>query len=440
MSWRGKLTPQSVVFRAPLDASRGGVSVSNHSVSDPENGASEPPLDSTAKSTGHFSAGDPRKQGRSDRFRWQRHAASLLQGEGRVGLCRWSLVSRARGVDVVTSTYEEGGARHSHFEGLQTCGSVWSCPCCSARISETRRGELNKLLSWSRSQGYIVYMVTLTARHGAQDDLSELLRGMKAAKASWADHRTYRKLRKSMVGNVTATEVTGGGANGWHPHFHVLFVCKTPLDLDRLREPWFAALRAEGLEGSGAGWRVQDASAAGRYVSKWGAAEELSLSVRKKGRGGRTPAQLLADSSDEGDRRAGALWREFSDVFKGRRQLVWSRGLKDLAGVGEIEDQEAARDQAQEGQQEEERFNLTSDEWSPRNAPRSGARERRAAVLEAAEEGGEPKVRAILSDRVYPDPFEDLDQILEGVQHLQRPPPRPGGLVQRLVGLTRGKT
>lgn len=388
-----------------------------------EKGAFEPPLDTTAKSTGHFSGEDPRKKGRADRFRWQRHAAKLLQGEGRVGLCRWSLVSRSRGVDVVTSTYEEGGIRHAHYEGLQTCGSVWSCPCCAARISETRRGELNRLLGWARSKGYTVYMVTLTARHGAGDDLSELLRALKAAKSRWADHRTYRRLRKAMVGTVTATEVTGGGASGWHPHFHVLFICETPLELDQLREPWLAALRAEGLDGTGAGWRVQDASAAGRYVGKWGAAEELSLSSRKKGRGGRTPAQLLADSCDEGDRRAAELWKEFSAVFKGSRQLVWSRGLKALAGVDEVDDREAAQDEAQEGQQEEDRFNIPADRWAPRGAPKAGARRLRSQVLDAAEQGGEQDVERLLSGLPQPPPRESLDELLEQVSA-----PTPGGL------------
>ena len=60
------------------------------------------------------------------------------------------------------------------------------------------------------------------------------------------------------------------------------------LDLvEKLREPWLASLRAEGLDGSGAAFQVQGATAAGNYVGKWGAAEEeLALSGKKSGRAG----------------------------------------------------------------------------------------------------------------------------------------------------------
>ena len=89
----------------------------------------------------------------------------------------------------------------------------------------------------------------------------------------------------------------------------------------QLREPWLASLRAEGLDGSGAAFQVQGATAAGNYVGKWGAAEELALSGKKSGRAGRSPFQLLADYADQNDARAGALFAEFAGVFKGRRQL-----------------------------------------------------------------------------------------------------------------------
>ena len=83
--------------------------------------------------------------------------------------------------------------------GLQTCGSVWACPCCGARISETRRDEMNELLSWARAYGYKVMMLTLTARHGRDDDLSDLLDRMKDAKKRWARHRSYRRIKIRMI-------------------------------------------------------------------------------------------------------------------------------------------------------------------------------------------------------------------------------------------------
>lgn len=439
MLWRSRLTTQNLVLHAPFDTSSGGSSTPNRKSQEARQGRAggrgEAALDTTGKSVGRSEAENSRKQGRSDRFRWQRHAAGLLGGKASVGLCRWSVVSRSAGVDVVTSTYQGSDGRYAHYEGLQTCGSVWNCPCCSARISNTRRDELNQLLSWARMEGHTVQMITLTARHGRKDKLADLLEGMKLAKRRWAQHRAYKRLKKLIVGSVTATEVTAGGAHGWHPHFHIIVISSEPIDLDELQRPWAASLRAFGLEGTGAGWKVTDASETGEYIAKWGAAEEVALGARKKGRGGLTPMQLLAASCDDDDKRAGALWREYSAAFRGRRQLVWSRGLKALAGVGEVEDQEAAQDERQDGQQEEARVNLTADEWSPKDRGRRGAQHRRARVLDAAEAEGEVGVLRVVAE-TGTDEKPDRVELIEPAE-TERWRPRPGGLAAAALAAIR---
>lgn len=160
------------------------------------------------------------------------------------------------------------------------------------------------------------------------------------------------------------------------------------VDLTSLRDAWLASLRGAGLDGTGAGWDVRSGDEVGLYVAKWGAAEELTLSQHKKGRGrtGRTPAQLLAASCDEADRSAGRLWAEYATVFQGRRQLVWSRGLKERAGIDQVDDAEAAKDQGQEGQEEIARANIEHMLW--RNRVASKRSDLRAALLDHAEEVG----------------------------------------------------
>ncbi len=391
-------------------------------------------LGTTAKSVRHFSAESQENKGyrenRSVRFRHQRHAAGLLGGKARVGLCRWSVVSKIDGVDMVASSYADGKPDRVHFEGLQTCGSIWSCPCCGARISETRRDEMNQLLAWARAQGYRVMMLTLTARHGRDDDLAELLKRMKDAKQRWARHRSYRQIKPGMIGSVTATEVTGGGAHGWHPHFHLILILDGNPDLEPLRDAWLASLRGAGLDGAGAAFQMQGADAAGNYIAKWGAAEELTLSQRKKGRSrtGRTPAQLLAASCDEADREAGRLWAEYARVFHGRRQLVWSRGLKDLAGVGEVDDQEAAQDQQQEGQIETARANIPHQVWRDDVAGRRA--DRRAELLDRAEEVGPDQATAELVAGHMPG------DVIE-IEHDRPHQPRPGGLAAAALAAIR---
>ena len=336
------------------------------------------------------------RKGRNDRFRHQRHAAEIVnagikdwQRKERITHCRWTVCSKDHGVDVVTSTYADDRNRiYAHFDGLQTCGSVWMCPCCSARIADTRRNEMNQLLQWARANDYYIYMVTLTARHSRADHLKELLAKMKKAKGVFSQGKAYRNLKTSgeLIGTVTATEVTYGD-NGWHPHFHMIVVTKQATDLDaKLRGRWMHSLEKAGLDGNGAAFDVRSGQTAGQYVAKWGAAEELALAHQKSGRAGRTPAQLLAASSDEGDEEAKFRWVEYARAFKGRRQLVWSRGLKDLCGLDEISDEEAATDEMQDDQVEEDRATISYAVW--KSGVASKTEDRRAELLDKAESEG----------------------------------------------------
>lgn len=389
---------------------------------------------------------DAHRPGRAVRFRQQRHAVELLS---RTNLykdlagCRTWVRSKIDGVDLVRSRYEETGQPRAHYEGLQNCGYVWACPCCSARISETRREELGRLLSWARQQGHRVSMVTMTARHGREDVLMDLLGLMKRAKQKWARHRSYERAKAFLVGHVTATEVTGGGQNGWHPHFHVIFIHTDELDFDALRNAWLASLRGVGLEGTGAGWHVSDASETGAYLAKWGAAEELALTGKKLGRGsGMTPFQLLA-ASEAGDAWAGSLFREFAQAFFRRNQLVWSRGLKDLAGLKEVTDADAARDDRQDEQVEVDRANIEHKTWNTRVF--QPKRDRRSILLDRAEQVG--PVRAVeeledgdpldqldraCTDAQVIDPDMSLDDVLELVER-----PELGGLAAQALAAIR---
>lgn len=333
-------------------------------------------LETTVKSVG--------RSMRFQLFRHQRHGAALLGKKHKIGLCKWSINDVSSGVSVRLKLHENGG-QTAYYEGLQTCAAVWVCPCCGNRISSRRRDEMNRLLSWARAEGHSVFMVTLTARHGAEDDLSELLEAIKLAKKRLHQHRAWRRLKASIIGSVTATEVTHG-RNGWHPHYHVILVVENDPQIEaqlrQIEQIWLASLAGAGLSGTGNGFDLRNASGTKSYIAKWGAAEEVTMNRHKKGRrSGRTPAQLLADSCDKGDKAAGALWVRFTEVFKGRRQLVWSRGLKAMAGIDEVEDEEAAQIEVEEP---EIVAQISRGDWS---GSAVAARRRRGAILDAAESG-----------------------------------------------------
>lgn len=349
-----------------------------------------------------------RRAFRLERYVLQRHAARLVPAE-RVSKCRWTLQSNARGVDVMRA---DGNA---FYQGLQTCGSPWLCPVCSSKISEVRRSELNTALAWARAANLIPVMLTLTHRHGAGDVLTANLDGMKAAKRRLRQRREWRAIKPRLAGTVSATEVTHGAA-GWHVHFHEIAFVRADSEKDavalfaNMGAVWIAALHGCGLDGVlPHAWQVQGAAAAGEYLGKWGAAEEVALADRKQGkRAGMTPWQLLAASRD-GDALASARWTEFAKAFKGSRQLVWSPGLKAAVGVAEMDDAAAAAGEALEP---ERVANLTRHAWVGDDV-RLGARHRRARILDAAEIGGPDSVAATVADGGRDGAPEPSDAVIE---------------------------
>ena len=311
------------------------------------------------------------------------------------------------------------GSSGGGFSGLVTCGNVWSCPVCSARISSERREEMNTLLAWARSEGHAVVMATQTFRHDRAMPLAGSLSSMKAAAKRLRQSKGWRAL--PLVGTVTATEVTHG-AHGWHAHQHMICVLRGDAGgalaaVDGLRAAWLAALGREGLTGNAHAWQVQPATQAGAYVAKWGAAEELTLGADKLGRSGsRGPWQLLRDARD-GDGAVARLWQEFAVAFKGRRQLFWSQGLKALAGVGDVSDADAAAAVAPEP--------VTVRSWPGASPAWRSARRRRCALVEAVETGadlddaeyGPTDAERWRADQEAASVVDDADTPQHAVQH-----------------------
>jgi len=307
-----------------------------------------------------------------------------------VAKCRW--VKTAGFVSLHLAETHEGGALRASFRGVKVCGNVWGCPVCAARIAHKRREEANAALAWGRAVGVVPVMITLTARHGREDALADLLDGMKEAKRALRQHRAWRGIKGRISGTITATEMTHGG-NGWHPHFHEILFIEAADEAEALAlvaplgDAWRASLRGKGLDGAAAAFDAQGAGAAGDYLTKWGAGEELTLNGAKRGRkGGRTPRQLLR-AAGGGDAQARALWAEYFRATSGRRrrQLVWSPGLKATVGLDDVEDEAAAQEEAAADEV------AAVAEWDGEGWRR--VRPKRVRLLEAAERGGAAAVR-----------------------------------------------
>jgi hypothetical protein len=240
------------------------------------------------------------------RFALQAAAVAALPGEKRLRGCL--RVNHAEQVELKHSP----ARKTAWYCGLVTCGSVWMCPICAAKVSERRRVELGQALAAWKKQGGSTWLSTLTFSHQPHENLVELkakladaLRRFQGGAAAKNDKDQF-----GVVGQVRALEVTHGG-NGWHPHIHqLLFVTAddTPENRDKLRASMFKRWRRAcersglGVPSEKHGVRVDGGNNAGAYIAKWGLESELTKHVVKEGRGkSRTPMAILGDFLDSGD-------------------------------------------------------------------------------------------------------------------------------------------
>lgn len=293
---------------------------------------------------------------RVKRFLLQDEACKLLPSE-RVNNCLKKRISKDKGVIVKYNSVTKAAC----YSNLQSCGSVWNCPVCAAKISEQRRSELKQGIARHRKNGGYVYLITLTNSHHYGDNLEQLMSGQKKAlKYLWSDRKTKEHFAAiGKIGHITASEVTHG-KNGFHPHFHILLFSDRQIDIKALQEfiakEWQhccrkAKLKEPSLEH---GCDITDGKFADRYVAKWGLEEEMTKGHIKKGReGGNTPFDLLR-LSEAGCERSGRLFQQYAAAYKGKRQLNWSNGLKKLLLVEEVTDKEAAEREDEESVEEQE--------------------------------------------------------------------------------------
>lgn len=293
-----------------------------------------------------------RKKVREARYRLRDVAARLLPEE-RVAKCGRHPISAA--VDF------RNGVNGAYVGGVVTCGSVWTCPNCAAKIAEARRQELDEVIAAHMAAGGSVYMTALTVRHNRGQGCADLKRVVSDTWSKVLASRAYRRLRDDLGGVrwVRALEITHGD-NGWHPHLHVLFFLPPGVGEDRAAEFGIEVFEqwAKRIDKTDYGpcnpeiysfERAECAERAGDYVTKWGSARELTHGHLKIAKGGgASPWQLLV-RAEKGDKRARWLFREYAAAFKGARHLTWSKGLREAYGLREAKsEEEAALDDPEE--------------------------------------------------------------------------------------------
>jgi len=295
--------------------------------------------------------------------------------------------------------------RTAHYKGLQTCGSVWACPVCSAVIQERRREEITHAMAWAKREGLSAHLVTFTFPHYADHDLKPLLARQAEAYRLMRQAMAYRKLKERIgyQGMIRSLEVTHG-RNGFHPHTHELWFTREGGNAWTLRlfELWERSCVKAGLLDPDNAAQVhafrlhaldviQEVDS-GAYLAKlddsrqWDLSHEMSKAASKVGRrSGIHPFRFLT-RNEPGDT---GLFGVYVDAMKGKRQLHWSPGLKDRIGVEDLSD-EALADEGRDPASVLGLLNPT--EWKIIRG-----NDAQAEILNAAETEGWPAVLALLA-------------------------------------------
>lgn len=335
----------------------------------------------------------------------------------RVTQCNW------RAFDDVKVMYSP--EHHSaHFKNVALCGSVWTCPVCSAKVSQRRTVELKAASETHVGAGGAMLMVTLTFSHSRHDDLKKLIgdskrsHGLTSALQRFRNSRSYKRIKEElgMIGLVRNLEVTHSEKNGWHPHVHELWFIETTISarhLARIKielfDTWLRACKNAKLSPPNRtyGLDIRPAWTAEEYMTKfgsqrkWSPEAELTRSHSKKSRDSRsvTPFDLLRMVSHGVQRaaRARQLFREYATAFFGRAQLFWTVGLKALFAIEEKTDEQLAAEQAADAV---EVTTISKNRWKKLLRLKYEAR---SLVLRLAESGGSAAVERYLFDTFGPD-------------------------------------
>jgi hypothetical protein len=279
--------------------------------------------------------------------------SSFLLPKERVRKCRRYRIDKTKMRTVMYNEVRE----KAHYGNVQICGSIWSCPVCAKQITQQRRAELKKGIDcWKTDFNGSVYLLTLTFSHSPDQSLKSNLEGLKKAMKRFYETTRVQSIFKilGISHKIKGFEVTYG-LNGWHPHHHVLLLAsfhnlKFKDYRSELSQLWIKACIRSGLNSPSMqhGLDIRNGFYADQYVSKWGLEDELTKGHIKKGKnGGLTPFDLLNLSIDDFDvfgKKPSKLFQEFAISVKGSRQLVWSRGLKNLLQIADKTDQELAEE------------------------------------------------------------------------------------------------
>ena len=299
---------------------------------------------------------------RTYQYRLRSVAQGLLRQKHRVQTCQ-KVPSHGVQLGIAEITISKNENGRAYWSGLGACGDVHSCPVCREKIGNVRANEVRQVMAGHRKEGGKCFLVTKTLSHKRSTKLVDSLDKITAATRRFNSWRKVKDLKAELgyTNLIRSTEVTFG-KNGWHPHFHEVWLVNNELSIKRieqisneLSEQWQIALRKVGGNASrkrGFDLRYRDdegVEAAGAYITKW--AYELTHMHKKDAHNGSiTPFKILDKLLDQAnfDVVLANRYREYSDAMFKRPMMYFGRGLKDKYLIEEVSDEEVANRPEQE--------------------------------------------------------------------------------------------
>lgn len=279
----------------------------------------------------------------------------------RVAAC---LRHRLPGSAVSISTTDHGNTR---LGGVMVCDAGHICPVCHGRKMAREQRIVSCIVHDHYQAGGVLVDAVLTVPHRPSETLSCVLDRLNAIWKRLCTKRIGKELARNLgiTGCVRRLEVTLG-AQGWHPHFHVSFLCDPAHAVGVKGQSWRAALEDAFAIVSGA-WRqaaaevgvtvCQEAQAAVAIIGHVDAQKALSYNMKNMGycrkANSLTPMDLLRVAAQINDvavvHTAKRLFAEYAAAIKGRHILSFTGSAKaarsaaveaaDAAGAEAVEEQ-----------------------------------------------------------------------------------------------------
>lgn len=311
--------------------------------------------------TYNLDAVSDRHKNKSKRFRMLGHAQNLLIESNVTSprsdnphRTRYCHAVRAYGQNAIALKMNDDELQSEASIGnVQTCGCIWSCPVCAARVSLEKARYVEKAMAWAEHSKLIPVMVTLTASHHAGMKLADFKYSFKSAYQLFTNRRKWREFKEKIgvLHHITNTEITYGD-NGWHYHKHMLLfldksvIASTITDEtlhDMLSADWLDCLEKRGLLGlEGIALKATTHGNIGeKYLTKLGieaSPGQLQYELTgQENKQGSTNIWDILRFSYYGDERMSRLYIEYVQAMTGENFLTCSHGLKDLLDEFEFE-------------------------------------------------------------------------------------------------------